>query len=313
MKTVLLSQAIHPDAMAMLKEYRVLLPEAPGQAPFEALLPEADALLLRGNVFLTERLLDTAANLKIISRFGVGLDNIPLEAAKRRNIVVTNTPNANAVSVAEHAVAMLLSLAKYLQPFDKAVRTGGWNVRLLDIPTELYGKTAGVIGMGHIGRLTADILHNGFQMNIIACGPHLAREAFPQYRVTREPAVLFRESDFILVHCPSTPATRGMIDASLFGIAKRGMVFINCARGDVVVEADLLAALQEGHVAAAGLDVYASEPPEADNPLLRLPNVLLTPHAAALTKEASVRMAVTAAAQVNAYFSGVRPEFIVEL
>ena len=313
MKTVLLSQEIHPGAMAMLQSYRVLIPQCPGQAAFDSLLPEADALLLRGNVQIAEATLELAPKLELIARFGVGLDNIPTQAVKRRGITVTNTPNANSVSVAEHAVAMLLSLTKQLQPFDRAVRTGGWDVRLMNLPVELYGKTAGVIGIGHIGRLTADILHNGFKMNIIACGPHVTQSDFPHYRVTSALPEVFRDADYIFVHCPSTPATRGMIGASLFGIAKPGMIIINCARGDIVVESDLVHALQDGHVAAAGLDVFANEPPAADCPLLKLPNVLLTPHTAALTREAAVRMAMTAVEQVNAYYAGTRPEFIVEL
>ncbi len=314
MKTILLSQAIHPKAMEMLEgRYNILLPELPGQEAFERLLSQADALILRTNLRLTEEALKAAAKLKMIARIGVGLDNVPLQAIKERGIVLTYTPNANSVSVAEHTVAMLLALAKYMPQYDKAVRTGGWDMRLLDLPVELYGKTAGIIGMGRIGKLTADILHNGFKMPIIACGPHIRQQDYPAYEVTQNAAEVFQKSDFVCLHCPSNDATRGMVNASLLRVAKRGMVLINCARGDILVEADLAKALEDGTLAAAGLDVFTEEPPAPENSLRRLPNVLLSPHAAALTKEASIRMATTAAEQVHAFFANGRPDSVVEL
>ncbi len=314
MKTLLLSQAIHPKAMELLTgRYRILLPEVPGQEAFERLLPQADALILRTNVRLREEALKSAANLKMIARLGVGLDNVPLQALKERGIVLTYTPNANSVSVAEHTVAMLLALAKYIPQYDKAVRTGGWDMRLLDLPVEVYGKTAGIIGMGRIGKLVADILHNGFKMPIIAYSPHIRQQDYPTYMVTQDMAEVFQNSDFVCLHCPSNAATRGMVNASLLRTAKKGMILINCARGDIVVEADLASALEDGTLAAAGLDVFVTEPPAAESPLRRLPNALLSPHAAALTKEASIRMATTAAEQVNAFFANGRPDSVVKL
>ena len=314
MKTILLSQTIHPKAMELLTgRYNILLPEMPGQEAFERLLPQADALILRTNIRLTEEALKYTPKLKMIARLGVGLDNVPLQTVKERGIVLTTTPNANTVSVAEHTVSMLLALAKYIPQYDRAVRTGGWDIRLLDLPVEVYGKTVGIIGMGRIGKLTADILHNGFKMPVIAYSPHIRQQDYPAYEVTRDAAEVFQRSDFVCLHCPSNDATRGMINASLLRVAKRGMILINCARGDIVVEADLVRALEDGTLAAAGLDVFTKEPPDPENPLRRLPNVLLSPHAAALTKEASIRMATTAAGQVNAFFATGRPDFVVEL
>ena len=313
-KTLLISQPIHPKAMELLEgRYNILLPEMPGQQAFERLLPQADALILRTNVRLTKEALENAPNLRMVARLGVGLDNVPLKALKQRGIVLTWTPNANSVSVAEHTVAMLVALAKYMPQYDKAVRTGGWDMRLLDLPVELYGKTVGIIGLGRIGKLVADILHNGFKMHVIANSPHIEQREYPAYEATRSIEDVFQKSDFVCLCCPSNDATRGMVNASLLRMAKRGMILVNCSRGDIVVEPDLAAALEDGTLAAAGIDVFREEPPAEDNPLRRLPNVLLSPHAAALTREASIRMATTAAEQVNAFFTNGMPDSVVEL
>ena len=312
MKNILLSQALHQQAMDMLRQkYNVLMPEKNDQQAFEALLPEADGLILRVNVELTEAALRTAHKLKIISRTGVGLNNVPLQTARELGIIVTNTPDANSISVGEHAVALMLSLAKFLPEYDRELRTGGWDIRHSCKPFELYGKTVGIIGLGRSGRVAASILHDGFQMRILAYGPSLDPAKHPEYDIAASLEEVFERSDIVSLHCPSTSATRGMVNAALLSKAKPGLMFINCSRGDVVVEGALIAALQSGKVASAGLDVFEDEPVSLDNLLLSMDNVVLTPHSAALTQEASVRMFVTAVEQIDACFSGQEPKHIV--
>ncbi len=313
MKNILVSQPLHDAAMKTLNErYRVSLPVPYGQETMESLLPDADGMILRNNMTLTEGALRAANNLKIICRTGAGLDNLPLQAARDMGIIVTNTPDANSISVAEHAVALILALAKYLPSYEKAARNGGWEIRQSFKPFELYGKTAGIIGLGRTGRITAQILHDGFHMNILAYGPSIDPAKYPAYTITKSAQEVFAGSDIVSMHCPSTDATRGMVNAELLSHARPGMVFINCARGNVVVEDDLVAALQSGHIAAAGLDVVWPEPVDPSSPLLKLDNVLLTPHSAALTKEASLRMFDMVVEQLNAYFSGETPQNIVK-
>jgi D-3-phosphoglycerate dehydrogenase len=313
MKNILVSQPLHEAAMERLyNQYNVFMPVPYGQEAFEALLPKADGMILRNNVVITESVIKTARNLKIICRTGAGLDNIPLQAARDMDIIVTNTPDANSISVAEHAVALILALSKYLPRYEKEARGGNWEIRQSFMPFELYGKTAGIVGLGRTGRIAAQILHDGFHMNIIAYGPSVDPSKYPAYTITKTVEEVFTESDVVSMHCPSTDATRGMVNAALLSRSKPGMLFINCARGNIVVENDLVAALQSGQVSAAGLDVVSPEPINPDSPLLKLDNVLLTPHSAALTKEASVRMFDTAVEQLNAYFSGSMPNDIVK-
>lgn len=313
MKNVLVSQPLHEAAMETLyRKYHVFMPVPYGQETLEALLPKADGMILRNNVAITESMLRTAHNLKIICRTGAGVDNIPLQAARDMGIIITNTPDANSISVAEHAVALILALAKFLPRYEREARSGNWEIRQSFMPYELYGKTAGIVGLGRTGRITAQILHDGFHMNILAYGPSVDPSKYPAYTIAKTVEDVFAGSDIVSMHCPSTNATRGMVNAALLSHARPGMLFINCARGNILVENDLVSALQSGQIAAAGLDVVSPEPVNPDSPLLKLDNVLLTPHSAALTKEASVRMFDTSVEQLNTYFSGRMPNDIVK-
>jgi len=313
MKTILLSQKIHASAMEMLEgEFNILIPSEQGQQAFDALVPKAEGIILRTNVVVTGEAIKRAKDLKIICRTGVGVDNIDLDAAREAGVMVCNAPQANSVSVAEHAVAMALALAKYLPRYDNAVREGNWLIRSKGDPAELFEKTAGIIGLGNVGRRVAEILHNGFAMNIIGYDPNISQNDFPQYTLTSDIKDIFRKADVISVHCPSVPATKGIINSENLKLCKRGAIFINCARGDVMVENDVVRALEDGALSAAGLDVFNEEPLRADSPLISMDNVILTPHSAALTKEATIRMATTAARQALLFFHGETPEFIVK-
>lgn len=312
MKKVLISQKLHPEAMNMLQgKYDILLPADSGQEAFEALLPKADAIILRTNVKATKTVFEKAEKLKILCRTGVGVDNVDLESAKAHGVIVCNTPLANSLSVAEHVVALTLALCKYLRSYDIQTRSGNWSIRASGKPFELSGKTVGLIGLGNTGRLAAEIFRAGFHMNILAFDPCFKQEDFPDYTITPNVEELFAQSDIISMHCPSIPQTRGMINKKNIALCQKGVLFINCARGDLMVEQDVADALKDGTFLAAGLDVFSQEPIREDSPFLKLENVILTPHSAALTKEGTARVATTAVQQMTTYFEGKIPQFAV--
>jgi D-3-phosphoglycerate dehydrogenase len=313
MTKILLSQEIHPQARKMLEEaqFDVFLPEAPELAAFIRAAAAADGIILRTNLPVTRELIAAAPKLKIISRTGAGVDNVDIEAATERGILVCNLPAVNNLSVAEHTVAMILSLAKDLSGMDKAVRNGAWKQRNSGKPVELEGKTLGVVGMGNIGSLVARKCRHGLGMNILAYDPYAADKfAAEDYRFSSSLEELFREADVITLHCPNLPETKGMINRSLLSLMKGSALFVNCARGEVVDEAALIDALSAGAIAGAALDVLSKEPPAADNKLLTMDNVILSPHSAALTREATVRMSTEAVTAVMDFFGGKRPKYV---
>jgi D-3-phosphoglycerate dehydrogenase len=275
-------------------------------------LERADGMILRTNIAMTRALIEKAPRLKIIARTGAGVDNVDIEAATERGILVCNTPAANNLSVAEHTLALLLGLAKDLPAMEKAVRSGAWKQRNSGAPVELAGRTLGIVGMGRIGSLVARKCAIGLGMKILAYDPYAASSfADTDYTFTPTLEALFAASDFITLHCPNIPETRGMVTRALLFSMKKSAFLINCARGGVVDEDALLEALREKRIAGAALDVLAAEPPPADSPLLKLDNVLLTPHSAALTQEASIRMASEAAQAVVDYFTNKAPKDVV--
>lgn len=313
MKTVLLSSEIHPSGRALLEEkFSVILPEANTQEAFDRRVPEADALVMRTNVKVTGDSLKNAENVKIIVRTGAGVDNIDLAAAWARGITVCNLPALNNVTVAEHAVSMLLSLAKQLPLFDSSVRKGDWKVRAQNLPVELQNKVLGVVGLGAIGFEAARMCSSGFHMKVLAYDPYINAEkcAGAGYEVAKSLEELFSESDFITIHVPSMPETRGMITRELLYSMKKQAYFINCARGDVVDEAALYEVLRDGIIAGAAVDVFSTEPPSADCPFFGLSNILLSPHAAALAKETAERASVEACVQVIDFLEGRIPKNI---
>ena len=201
MKTVLLSQKLHQKALDMLEgKVNILIPEEQGQAAFDALVPQADAILLRTNVKLTAEAIKNAPNLKIVCRTGAGTDNVDKEALKEKGIILTNTPRANSISVAEHAVSLALALAKRLPVYDAETRKGGWLIRSSNTSTEITGKTVGIIGLGNIGRNAAEMFRLGFGMKVIGFDPFVKED--PNYTIVDDPAEVFRQADIISLHCP---------------------------------------------------------------------------------------------------------------
>jgi D-3-phosphoglycerate dehydrogenase len=270
------------------------------------------AIIVRALGRISERVMAAAPDLRVVGRHGAGVENIDVDAATRRRIYVINTPEANSESVAEHTVCMMLALSKRLLPADSAVRRGDWQARNVYVGQELYGKTLGLIGFGRIGRRVAGICHSAFGMPVLyydAVDQSAAARATDARRVSLDE--LLAAADTISVHVPLIPATHHLISAREFARMKPSAIFLNLARGPVVDEPALLAALQTGQISGAGLDVFAVEPATADNPLFALENVVVTPHNAALTHEALSRMAATVAQDTLRVLAGGTPEYWV--
>jgi D-3-phosphoglycerate dehydrogenase len=313
MKKILISQKIDPAGLALFGDgYEVVAPEGFTQEGFDALALDADAIVLRTNVRVSSQVMAGARNLKIISRTGAGVDNIDLEAAKKKGVTVCNLPALNTVSVAEHT--LLLAAAKRLPLLDGGVRNGNWAAtRNLNAPVELRDKTLGVVGLGAIGSEVATICHRGLGMRILAYDPYAAPQSFEGYEQTHDLLQIAEEGDFVTLHVPGMPSTKGMIDRRFTSAMKPGAILINCARGSVVDEAALIDALQADTIAGAALDAFQTEPLPADHPFMTMGNVILTPHAAALTQETAIRAAVEACSQVKDFLEGRTPPHIYSL
>jgi len=255
-----------------------------------ARIPDFRALIVRNQTQVNRQLLEAARTMCVVGRAGVGLDNVDVVAATESGIVVTSTPDQNAISVAELAIGLMLSLARMIPAADQDTRAGNWN-RQRFVATELYGKTFGIIGAGRIGYLTARRAQ-ALGMKILAYDPFLSRDNILLSELNAElvslEEVLCR-ADVVSCHLPSTPRTAGMLNAALFGKMKSSAIFLNTSRGEVVVEEDLAAALRSGTIAGAALDVRDKEPPKPGL-FEETPNLILTPHIAAFTKEAQGRV-----------------------
>ena len=278
-------------------------------AEVSALLPGCDGYIA-GLDFIDRAALDHADQLKVISRYGTGVDRVDLAAAAEKSIVVTNTPFANAVSVAELTIGMMISLARSIPALTADTRAGGWS-RMSGLTLE--GKTVGLIGLGSVGKQVALRLRL-FDCALIAYDPAADAEFAAANRidlVTLEE--LISRSDFISLHCPLLPTTRNMVNPSFLVNVKPGAFLINTARGELIDEAALCEALQSGRLRGAALDAFASEPPEKDNPLLALPQVIATPHSGAHTDGAMNAMGWDALRDCLAVLRGEKPAHPVNL
>lgn len=269
-----------------------------------ATLPESEALLAWGAP-ITAAMMVRAPRLRAIARAGAGHDAVDLTAATARRIAVTTTPGANAESVAEHVFALLLALTRRVVPNDQFVRDGGWDRRPV---RPLRGTTLGVVGLGRCGRAVARRAL-ALDMRVVAFSRRADSDPGTDLGIARLALEdLLGESDAVSLHLPLTAATRGLLDRRAFARMRPGAVFINTARGGLVVEADLIESLASGHLGGAGLDVLGSEPPGPDNPLLAMPNVVLSPHIAGIDATALDDMAEQAAQCVIALYRGGWPE-----
>ncbi len=263
-------------------------------------LAEADALIVRSAVKVTKEVLEKAPRLRVIGRAGVGVDNVDLDAATAAGVLVMNTPGGNSVAVAEHAMALMLALARHIPQADASTRGGKWEKKKL-MGNELRGKKLGVIGLGSIGREVVKRAR-GFDMKIAAHDPYVNPKFAKDLEIELLPLEkLFGEADYISLHLASTPETKGFLSKAAFAQMKPGVRIINCARGELMDEAALLEALESGKVAGAATDVYSVEPPPEGFPLFKLPNVVATPHIGASTEEAQEIVGVRIAEQLAEY------------
>lgn len=264
-------------------------------------IADTDALIVRSATKVTPELLDKAPKLRVVGRAGVGVDNIDLEAATKRGVLVMSTPGGNAVSVAEHTFALMLSLARQVPRLDKAIHEGRWE-KSSAAGTEVRGKTLGLIGLGRIGSEVA-IRAEAFDMRVLGYDPFISEAAARELNVELVPLeTLLAESDFVSLHTALSPATQNLINAAAIDKMKQGARIINAARGELINEADLANALKSGKLAGAAVDVFVDEPPK-NSPLLGLPNVIATPHVAGSTAEAQEEVGTQVAVQVRDYLA----------
>ena len=299
---VLISDHLSPQGIEVLKRGGLQVEVRTKLTP-EELIREMggyEGLVIRSGTQVTSAVIEAAGRLKVIGRAGSGLDNVDLDAATRRGIVVMNTPGGNTVTTAEHAMALLLSLARAIPQATASVKAGRWEKQKF-MGVELYNKNLGVIGLGQIGGYVAK-LAQGFMMNVIAFDPYLSEDRAKKMgieQVTLED--LFRRSDFISIHTPLTPETKNLINAQSIAKMKDGVRIVNCARGGIVNEADLYQALVAKKVAGAAFDVFEKEPADSQNPLLTLDNFICSPHLGAATTEAQENVALAIAEQIVDY------------
>lgn len=294
---VLVSDQISELGVAKLKE-KALVDVLTELSPEElvARIPEYDALVVRSSTKVTRQVLEAGARLKVVGRAGVGVDNIDVPAATERGIIVINAPEGNTISAAEHAIAMMTSLARNIPAASSSMKAGEWK-RTKFMGVELYKKTLGVIGIGRIG---SEVVKRAkaMDMNILAYDPYISVEKAEKLGVTLTGLEeIYRKADFITLHAPLTKSTQYLIGEKEISLMKDGVRIINCARGGLINEQALYEALRSGKVAGAALDVFEKEP-AVDNPLSSLENVIVTPHLGASTEEAQVNVAVQVAEQV---------------
>ena len=304
MPKVLVSDPIAPEGIEILKTVAEVDVKT-GLAPDEllAIIGDYDALAVRSETKVTGAVIAAADKLKIIGRAGVGVDNIDVEAATNRGILVVNSPEGNTLAAAELTVALLLALARSVPQADQALRGGKWD-RKKYMGSEVYGKTLGVIGLGKIGREVAKRLQ-AFGMSVLGSDPYLKPEQAAEMGIRQvDLDTLYKESDYITVHVPKTKETTGMINAEKIALMKPTVRLINVARGGILDEADVAEAAKSGRIAGAAVDVYSTEPAPADNPLLGIPNILTTPHLGASTEEAQTNVAIDIAEQIVEVLQG---------
>lgn len=306
MAKVIITDSVDKACVGLLEEagiqadVKVKLPKE----ELKAIIPYYDGWIIRSGTKIDADLIDAAANMKVIGRAGVGVDNVDLEAATRKGILVVNSPDGNTISTAEHTCAMIMSLVRHLPQAYASLKGGAWDRGKFN-GAELFGKTLGVIGAGKIGRAVAERM-KGFGISVIAFDPMLNESVAERMGIKLVSlAEIYAQSDIITVHTPLTEETNGLLNKETLAQCKKGVLVINCARGEIIHELDLLAALEAGQVGGAALDVYSAEPPTEElRPLIAHPLVVATPHIAASTKEAQFKVAEEVTAEVIKALNG---------
>ena len=298
MPKVLISDKLSPAAIAIFKDRGLEVDFKPGLSPADlrAIIGEYDGLAIRSATKVTRELLEVATRLKVVGRAGIGVDNVDVTSASARGVVVMNTPYGNAITTAEHAIAMMFALARQLPEASSSTKAGKWEKNRF-MGVELFGKTLGLIGCGNIGSIVADRAI-GLKMKVVAFDPFLSEKRALEIGVEKvDLDTLIARADFITLHTPLTEQTKNILSREAIGRMKKGARLINCARGGLVDEAALYDALKSGHLAGAALDVFETEPATA-SPLFTLENVVCTPHLGAATTEAQENVALQVADQM---------------
>jgi D-3-phosphoglycerate dehydrogenase / 2-oxoglutarate reductase len=299
---ILICDPVSPKGIALLQEqsaFKVsVLNRKHTEEELLPLVAEINAIVVRSETKITRKVINAAPHLKVVGRAGVGVDNVDLEAATQKGIVVMNTPGGNTISTAELTFSMLMSLARKIPQAHLSMKSGEWNRKQFQ-GVELYNKTLGIIGLGRIGTEVAKRAL-AFGMRVLAYDPYLAPARAKALQIeVAELDALYAKSDFITVHIPMSDETKGMLNAAAFAKMKRGVRLLNCARGGIIKEEDLQAAIQSGQVAGAALDVYEVEPPPANFTLRDLPQVVMTPHLGASTSEAQDNVGIEIAESIT--------------
>lgn len=318
---IYLSEAIHPEAVALLaKHAEVVKPKDPSRKAFLEALREVDGIIARKIAVRAEEM-DHAPRLKVISRHGVGLDTVDIDEATRRGILVTYTPGANRESVAELALAFMLCLARRIPRAQAAIRSipkdpGEFyaHVRRFDLTgNDLEGKSLGIIGTGRIGSTVAKKCTAAFDMKVKGYDPYVSASAMRAFGVRKVKRLedMLPEIDFLTIHCPLNSETKGMVAKRELALMKKGGYVVHTARGGIIDEKALYEALSSGHLAGAGIDVWETEPPDPEDPLLNHPNVIGTPHIAGTTEEALYRCGMGVVEEVLTAAQGKMPRWPV--
>ncbi|HVN40235.1 MAG TPA: phosphoglycerate dehydrogenase [Myxococcota bacterium] len=301
MRKVLITDSLAPEGFEILAKAQGLqVVDAPGLSPADLLaaIADADALVIRSATKVTKDVIAAGARLAVIGRAGIGVDNVDVPAATAKGIVVMNTPGGNTVTTAEHALALLIALARHIPQATASMKAGKWEKNRF-VGTELYNRTLGVLGLGNIGRIVAERAQ-GLGMKVIAHDPFLSPDAAAKLDVELvDFDTLLARADAITVHVPKTKETTGLLGRKAFAKVRRGVMLVNAARGGIVDEDALLEALNEGRVGGAGLDVFVEEPAKPGHPLIAHERVICTPHLGASTEQAQVNVSIAVAEQIR--------------
>ncbi len=313
MKKVLVNEKVSPDALNILRKAgEVVYMPSGDPEEFKRLVKDVTAVMLDTTIKFTPELMDLAPDLKVISRTGTGVDNVDIDAATARGIMVLHTPDANTVTVAEHTVALIGAVTKHLLFLDTDTRKGNFKTaRRLYLPIDLEGKTLGIIGYGRIGKSVARKCMGAFNMKVIIYDPYIDDSVVAPgvTRYSNEEQV-YKEADILTIHVPMTSETRNHVNEKLLSLMKPNAYLINTARGNIVDEQYVVKMLDENRLAGAGFDVLTNEPPKDDEAFLKNPKTIVSPHSAALTNECTVRVACEAASGIVDFLEGRKPRSI---
>ncbi|WP_446899841.1 hydroxyacid dehydrogenase [Clostridium sp. LBM24168] len=309
---VLITEDIDEEGKEYLKKngYEIKIASGISEDILTEEVKECDAILVR-MACITKKIMRAGTKLKVISKFGVGMDNINVHEALRLGIQLTNSPESNKNTVAEYTMGLIIALAKNLFIYDRELREGNFKIRN-NFGIDIKDKVLGIVGMGAIGKLVAEKAINGFQMKVIGLKHHVSLEGIENVELTDNLDYLLKNSDFVSLHLPLNDSTKKLIGRRELSIMKSNAFLINTARGGVVDNDALVYALVNNKIAGAAVDVFEGEVPSKDNPLLRLNNIIVTPHTAAHTVEALKRMSLHSAIGIHQVLSGKKPSWPVE-